>query len=182
MAESFGSGFAARYRDIFRFIHRRTRSSAEAEELTQQVFADAVEALDGRDPSDDLGLLYTIARRRLIDQIRRSPPATATLAEVGDVESPGSYDAGLRRLLTEAIEQLEPSYRDALVLRLIRGLSFAETAAALGLTEGPPTSAVACSRRSTSSPSSPDSCSPAATCSTFLSARRQPRSGYGRVR
>src|SRR6266542_5071183 len=51
---------------IYRFLRRRTGTSDQAGELTQQVFADAAITLSRMEagPSSVLGLLYTIARRR----------------------------------------------------------------------------------------------------------------------
>lgn len=63
----------SRYDEIFRFVRRQTRSDAEAEEITQSVFAQAAAALerekDGAPRS--LAWLYTVAQRRLIDAARR---------------------------------------------------------------------------------------------------------------
>src|SRR5207245_3427546 len=60
--------------EIYRYLRRRTKSSDQAEELTQQVFADAALTLSRMDasPASLLGLLYTIARRRFADEARRN--------------------------------------------------------------------------------------------------------------
>src|SRR5204863_1233231 len=60
--------------EIYRYLRRRTKSSDQAEELTQQVFADAAITLSRMDagPGSALGLLYTIARRRFADEARRN--------------------------------------------------------------------------------------------------------------
>jgi DNA-directed RNA polymerase specialized sigma24 family protein len=57
-------------------LRRRTTSRDHAEELTQQVFADALIAISRMDagPGSTLGLLYTIARRRFADDARRNGP------------------------------------------------------------------------------------------------------------
>jgi DNA-directed RNA polymerase specialized sigma24 family protein len=59
---------------IYRFLRRRTKNADDAEELTQQVFADAALTLSRMEasPGSLLGLLYTIPRRRFADEARRN--------------------------------------------------------------------------------------------------------------
>ena len=135
MGDGHTSGLLGRYGEVYRFVRRRSPNAAEADDLTQQVFADAVAALDGRDPSDDLGLLFTIARRRLIDQLRRPGPTLVPLSEAdGDVPIT-EYDPALTGMISDAIHQLGPVDREVVVLKLLRGLSFAETASIVGTSE-----------------------------------------------
>jgi DNA-directed RNA polymerase specialized sigma24 family protein len=44
MADGPTAGLVVRYREVYRFVRRRTPNAAEAEELTQQVFVDAAAA------------------------------------------------------------------------------------------------------------------------------------------
>jgi DNA-directed RNA polymerase specialized sigma24 family protein len=66
--------FRSHRAEIYRYLRRRTAKSDRAEELTQQVFADAAIAVSRMDagPGAMLGLLYSIARRRLADDARRN--------------------------------------------------------------------------------------------------------------
>jgi sigma-70-like protein len=59
---------------VYRYLRRRTKNADDAEELTQQVFADAALTLSRMEagPGSLLGLLYTIARRRFADEARRN--------------------------------------------------------------------------------------------------------------
>src|SRR5919106_4820116 len=63
--------FRDHYAHVVAFLRRRTRSSDDAEELAQTVFAQAAESLtpNGRAPVP--AWLYTVARRRLVDEARR---------------------------------------------------------------------------------------------------------------
>jgi len=73
------TAFRPHYRQVYSFVRRRAESDAEAEDVTAAVFADAAEAL-GRfrpGPSPVLAWLYTVARRRLIDEARRRSRFTA---------------------------------------------------------------------------------------------------------
>jgi RNA polymerase sigma factor (sigma-70 family) len=135
MADVAREGLASRYRDIYRFVRRRSESDAAAQDLTQQVFAEAAKSLRGRDSDDDLGLLFTIARRRLIDQLRASRPELVPLVDAEDVAAPTDYGPALARLVSEAIDRLEPGHRQIVALKLLRGLSFAEVAAIVGASE-----------------------------------------------
>jgi DNA-directed RNA polymerase specialized sigma24 family protein len=56
---------------VYVFVLRRVRTHHDAEDLAQEVFVDAVEAeLESENPPL-LAWLYTVARRRLIDDLRR---------------------------------------------------------------------------------------------------------------
>ncbi len=123
--------FRRHYADIYRYVRRRTRSDHEAEELTQQVFADAARSLrsDGRPP---IAWLYAVAKRRFADAARR-PPAPL---ELGEVAAPGhEYGPSVVAGLRAAFERLPSSQRDVVVLKLLRGVSFAEAAELLGISE-----------------------------------------------
>ena len=135
MGDRHASGLAGRYREVYRFVRRRSQNAAVAEDLTQQVFTEAVAVLDGRDPSDDPGLLFTIARRRLIDRLRRARPTLVPLTETNGGAALTRYDPVLAGLISDAIQRLDPVDRAVVALKLLRGLSFAETASVVGASE-----------------------------------------------
>jgi RNA polymerase sigma factor (sigma-70 family) len=125
--------FRRHYADVYRYVRRRTRDEHQAEELTQQVFADAAASLrcDGRPP---IAWLYAVAKRRFADAARRDSRRRAAQVELRAepvVDYAPSVAAGLRA----AFERLPRSQRDVVVLKLLRGASFAEIATALGTTE-----------------------------------------------
>ena len=126
--------FRHHYGQVFRYLHRRTRNDEQAEELTQRVFADAAAALAGIDPGTSvLALLYTVARRRFADEARRAARArTMPLDErLATIEhGPGVADA-----IAAALAALPRDRRDVVAAKLVRGLSFAEIADGLGITE-----------------------------------------------
>jgi RNA polymerase sigma-70 factor, ECF subfamily len=126
------------YGEIFRFIRRRVASSADAEDLTQEAFASAAEALarsaDTAPPT--LGWLYTVARRRLIDEARRRRSSIVPLELVRDVEAPtDQYGGHVAQALESALGALTKAQRTVVVLRLLEGWSFAEIAGKVGATE-----------------------------------------------
>ncbi len=122
--------FRRHYAEIYRFVRRRTGDHHRAEELTQQVFAEAAAALraDGRPP---LAWLYAVARRRFADFARRS-----ARDPVG-FDAPASADYGPRLVeaLRMALDRLPEAQREVVVLKLWRGAPFAEIADRLGVSE-----------------------------------------------
>lgn len=134
MADLAEQAFRRHYGQVFRYLRRRTRNDYEAEELTQRVFADAVAALERIAPGTPmLAWLYTVARRRFADEVRRKERTRAPFDEerLGDVE----HGPAVARALAGALGDLPVDQRRVIVAKLIRGLSFAEIAAAEGATE-----------------------------------------------
>ena len=122
--------FRRHYAEIYRFLRRRTSDHHSAEELAQQVFADAAARLraDGRPP---LPWLYTVAKRRFIDAVRRGARDPIAVAAPAEVE----YSARLIDTLRSALVSLPPQQREVVVLKLWRGAPFAEIARLLGTSE-----------------------------------------------
>ncbi len=126
--------------DIYRYLRRRTKSPDQAEELTQQVFADAAITLSRMDagPGSVLGLLYTIARRRFADEARRNGQRgdQVPLQDVDDeLPAPPEYGSELAHAIREAIAQLPDEQRRVVCLKLIEGCPFAEIASLIGVSE-----------------------------------------------
>jgi RNA polymerase sigma-70 factor (ECF subfamily) len=119
----------ARYRrDVYAFVLVRVRNRDDAEELTQQTFADAAAALArGVAPRAMRGWLFTVAARRVTDELRRRGrlPVVAEPRVVGET-------AGT---LSSAFERLTPDERLVLFLRFVYELSHAEIAATVGCSE-----------------------------------------------
>ena len=77
--------FRRHHAQIYRYLRRRTGDPYRAEDLAQEVFADAAVALSrGERPSSMLAWLYTIAQRRFADEARRRSrsPAGVRLDDV----------------------------------------------------------------------------------------------------
>jgi RNA polymerase sigma factor (sigma-70 family) len=126
--------FRRHYGQVYRYVRRRTLDHHRAEELTQQVFADAAASLDDRG-SPPLAWLYTVAKRRFADEARRNARAgTATLVPLaaGDLRD---YGPDLAASLSDALARLPEGQRDVVVLKLLRGARFAEIGRLLGVTE-----------------------------------------------
>ena len=132
--------FAALYRrylnPLYRYLLHRSNGVHDAEDLTAQVFTEALEGLvDGRyrEGGCFAAWLFTIARRRLVDWYRLRPAAP-----LGDLPSPesGLLDAvekceALQRL-NGLLARLDEDRQELLRLHFSAGLSFTE----IGLLEG----------------------------------------------
>jgi RNA polymerase sigma factor (sigma-70 family) len=125
--------FRRHYAEIYRYVRRRTRDDHRAEDLTQQVFADAAASLrcDGSPP---IAWLYTVAKRRFADAARRDSRRRAAVADPA-AEPAYDYAPSVAAALRAAFERLPSQQRDVVVLKLLRGASFAEIAAAVGISE-----------------------------------------------
>lgn len=144
-ADLAGRAFVAHHRQVYRFLLRRTGDRERAEELTQQVFADAALALRrfraGSTPV--LALLYTLAQRRFADAARRRARrgADETLDELAASVPAAEHDELLADALRAALARLPPDLRVVATMKLVQGCSFAEIARRVGATE------VACRKR-----------------------------------
>jgi RNA polymerase sigma-70 factor (ECF subfamily) len=119
--------------DVYRFLLRRTRSHSDAEELTQQVFADAASALSHADPPRSMrAWLYTVAERRLVDELRRRRRAVEIVAVLGPERV--AHDEASDEL-EEAVDRLPLSQRRIVVMRIVEGRSYREIARELGCNE-----------------------------------------------
>lgn len=122
------------YRDrIHRFVRARIPPHADADDITQRVFLDALEA-EGAEPASILGWLYTVARRRLVDELRRESRSAAR-ETASDARVDPSYGPAVAAGIGDALAALPEAQRRVLVLRLLRGCSFAEIGRTLGISE-----------------------------------------------
>ena len=117
-----------------RFLRRRARSEADADDLLQEVFIRIQRRLpDLREPAKLQGWVYRIARNVVIDHYR-TRRESVPLADQAEPADPGGRDAvDLTPALRRFLATLPPHYREPLVRHEFQGESIAEVAAALGL-------------------------------------------------
>jgi RNA polymerase sigma-70 factor (ECF subfamily) len=126
------------YRKVFRFVRRRVGSTEDAEDVTQEVFANAAAALGGSEPeSPTLAWLYTVARRRIVDQLRRPDRSRALSLElVGETAAADrGYGEEVARALDAALASMPEGQGRVGAGRLLRGRSFADLGRELGASE-----------------------------------------------
>jgi RNA polymerase sigma-70 factor (ECF subfamily) len=131
--------FRQYYGQVFRYLRRRTFDPNDAEELTQEVFADAAVTLSrmSSPPASLLALLYTIASCRFADQARRQSHMLQTVPLDGAVDEQPSaeYGSEVARAIRLAIAGLGSEQQVVLCMKLIEGCSFREIAEMVGATE-----------------------------------------------
>jgi RNA polymerase sigma-70 factor (ECF subfamily) len=129
------------YPEVYRYVRRRSRSREDAEDVTQTVFAQATSMLErstaGSPPV--LAWLYTVARRRLIDEHRRRNATDAQIIPLDEARlehrQPDDYGIDVARTLADGIASLPAEQREVVRLKVIEGRRFAEIADRLGVSE-----------------------------------------------
>lgn len=120
----------------------RARGATDVEEITSDVFVAAFRGIDRFDGDEAgfVGLLLTIARRRVTDEHRRRSrrvPVTSWEPDEDDVPAVASVEDDVierasGRELLDHLDRLTADQREVIVLRMIADLSLEETAHVVG--------------------------------------------------
>ena len=144
-AEAFGQLYDHYLPGIFRFVYYRVSSRQLAEDITSEAFTRALRSIAKfRWQGKDFGAwLTTIARNLITDHFKSSRSRLEIVAdEVPETgrAAPSPEDELLKTitssLLMEAVRSLPDEQRDCLLMRFVEGLSIAQTAAAMGRSDG----------------------------------------------
>ena len=133
-----------RYGNLVWTIARRlTRSAAEAEDAVQEVFIDVWKsaARFDADRSTEAAFVAMVARRRLIDQLRRAErrPQTTEMPEgfdVAGIDADHVETNADAALAMRALQQIKPEQRDVLMMSVYHGMTHAEIVEETGLPLG----------------------------------------------
>jgi RNA polymerase sigma-70 factor (ECF subfamily) len=124
------------YEAIFRFLRNLTGSKEDAEDLTQQTFLRAWEALPGfRGDSSLSTWLHSIAYREYTHWLR-SRREFVPLDEIVDMPDEQANQNLEAVLLRWAIYRLDPEHREVFVLYYVQGFSVNEIAKIIGVPAG----------------------------------------------
>jgi len=138
---------------IYRLALRLMGNEAEAEDVMQETFMSAFKAIESFEGRSSLGTwLYRIAYNAAMMRLRRKQPHQVSVESALDDEESFTVPRQLfdwcclperdfereevRRELEQAIQELPESLRVVFLMRELEGLSTADTAAALELSEG----------------------------------------------
>jgi RNA polymerase sigma-70 factor (ECF subfamily) len=133
---AFGELFAAYRVKVFTVCRHLTRSRADAEDATQDVFVALLRALPSfRGESSLATFIHRIAVRVAVKRRARSSRQQQLPDPAASVAVPAEGGPDQRRVWS-ALEQLSLEHRTVLALFAIDGLSHREIAAVLGIPEG----------------------------------------------
>jgi RNA polymerase sigma-70 factor (ECF subfamily) len=128
---------------VYRYVLASVGHHQDAEDIAADVFVKAFRNLDRFQVRSKpvTAWLFRIARNEVIDHYRRRGRRIAA-ASIGaqQIEHAGRYDpmeaTGLVMDLAEAVRALREAQRDAVLLRLVAGLSTREAAETMKIPEG----------------------------------------------
>lgn len=145
---AFGTFYDRHQPELLHFFLLHTGSPHPAAELTAETFAQALASIDGFDPSRGTGgawlqgiathQLHRFLRRGEVDRRhrRRLDVVTPTFTADEVERAVDRADADLLQpQLTSALDELSPTLRAAVLLRIGADLPYAEVAERLGCTE-----------------------------------------------
>lgn len=136
---AFDALFSRHVAGVRAHLQRLTGSSAAADDLTQVTFVSVVRGRGRFQRGAKVRpWLYAIATNAARDLARRGKFEKVTAeGELPDQEAdaPPLRDPGLEKAVRAALAQLPDAQREAILLHRFEGLSFAEIAAHVGLTE-----------------------------------------------
>jgi RNA polymerase sigma-70 factor (ECF subfamily) len=126
---------------VYRYLYKWLGNAKDAEDLTSQVFMEALEGLVRyQERGSFAAWLFTIARRKAIQTFRRQHP-TLSLDEAENLNNPAEdpleqlvQDENIERMAA-VFAGLDEDQRELLRLRFTAGLSYAEIGAVLGRSE-----------------------------------------------
>jgi len=143
-SNAFGELYDLFVERVYRYLYFRTGSHPEAEDLTEQVFLKAWEAIEryrwqGR---PFLAWLYRLAHNTHIDYVRSQKPTTSlnnddrpveVASTAAAVELARALDADL---LARALGELTPDQQQVIVLKFLEGLDNEQIAKSMDKREG----------------------------------------------
>jgi RNA polymerase sigma-70 factor (ECF subfamily) len=151
-AAAFGALVRRYQRRIFRLAFHLVRSGAEAEDVTQETFVRAYQAIDRFDGrSEPFTWLYRIAVNLSLNALRARKPTrdissnddprleallTETRPSHGRDPAAASADRQMAQALIEGIDKLSDTLRTTLILVCVDGLGHDEASKVLGCPEG----------------------------------------------
>ncbi len=139
------AAFATLYRRyvtaIYRYVYSRLGNVADSEDMTAQVFTEALEGLHRyREQGNFAAWLFTIARHKMSDYYRRQRP-NLPLNEALDGTADGTdplahmVQAETLRRLAALVAQLGEEQQELLRLRFAGGLTYGEIGRIVGRSE-----------------------------------------------
>ncbi|HEX8704690.1 MAG TPA: RNA polymerase sigma factor [Myxococcaceae bacterium] len=122
------------------FLARMVRDGPLAEDLLQQTFLSVIRARGRYEPGTRFSSwVLTIAANAARDALRHQRHVDAYSSGASTAEAtvaPGVGDPGIRKHLVDALQQIAPEQREAVLLSKVEGWSFEEIASMRGISAG----------------------------------------------
>ncbi len=128
------------FEPIYRFCYWQTNRSADAEDLTQDIFVEMAKSIRNfRGKSSFKNWLYVIAKRKINDWVREKYhyPKSELLDIIGNTEEwVDEHNESLKRkTVQQLLDTLNTQERKVISLRYLKNYSVKETAAKLRISE-----------------------------------------------
>lgn len=130
VSSAFLDVYERTFDEVYSYVASRVSDRGAAEDVTQEVFVMGARHV-ARGGHVDVAWLKTVARNKLIDHWRSRARSERTLALVRSADLVPAFDDGTPtdgERVTVVLADLNPTYRAALVLRHVDGLSVPEVA------------------------------------------------------
>ena len=136
-----GTELYAAYREkVLTYLRSRTPCREDAEDLCEEVFAEAIRCLPRYDPAraSPSTWLYQITRFTLIDYLRTRHPSEPLPEDLAGADDPAEAFLSRETLdrLAAALRALEPEERDIIVLRYYKGQTLTDVSRLTGISYG----------------------------------------------
>src|SRR5688572_11571505 len=121
--------------DVYRYTYAVLGNHADAEDVTQTTFVNALRALErGEHPRNPSSWLLAIAHNLVRQRWRQAAARPTEIELVGDVPASVPEEEIELDGLVKALQKIPPAQREALVMRELEGRSYQEIAELLGIT------------------------------------------------
>lgn len=130
--ESFAKLYDIYVKKIYRFVYFKVSNHEEAEDLTSEVFLKAWNyIIAGNNVKSFGGLLYTLARNKVIDLYRKRAQTRYISTEEIDIPDDFEMDESIAskqevKLIIKGLKKLKHEYREIVTLKYIDELSTSE--------------------------------------------------------
>jgi len=123
---------------LYNYVYRMVRHREEAEDIAQESFLRMAQDAAGAHLADDAARrwLFVVARNLCLDHLRRGarhPKASLDDCDEARSAAPNAAEASADKewemRIREAMDQLSPEMREALILREYEGMDYAQIAA-----------------------------------------------------
>jgi RNA polymerase sigma-70 factor (ECF subfamily) len=126
---------------VYRYVIARVRDQADAEDITAQVFMDALQQIDRLQPGTNFtAWIFTLARNKIVDRHRHAR-RRLSLDEIPDLPAqtePLSTNIEQQQIFSQLsglLQGLDPDQQELLRLRFAGELTFSQIAQVLGKSE-----------------------------------------------